>query len=199
MVNRLAFPFAPVLAAFALAAVAITGCGGVDTTVPEPTAGSDAGGSVGTGGSGNDATGHLDGGVIDGGPDLAGTGTGSASCDQKQSTASLGINANGHHNAGMNCGTCHAAGKLTWTVAGTLYNAAGGTTGVAGATIHVTDAKGTSITMVTANNGNFWTPTALTPPFKLSASSCPNTAAMSNTATGFCNQCHGAGFRVHLP
>jgi|SRR6266511_4279406 len=184
-----------------VAGLALTGCQ-VEGSVPEPTPGRDGGAAlpgVGSGHQGDSDAGPSDGGAADGSATDGGDSGGGGSCDQKQSTASLGALANGHHNAGESCGDCHSSGRLKWTVAGTLYDAVGGTTGVAGATIHVTDSKGVKVTILTANNGNFWTTTALTPPLRVSGSLCPNSAAMSSDATGFCNSCHTSGFRVHVP
>jgi hypothetical protein len=194
---------AAMLNRLALSLILAAGCGGIEYTVPEPGSGTDGGAGIspGTGGGGaaDLALADAGGGGSGGAGGAGGSGGANGSCDAAQSTASLGINANGHHNAGENCGNCHTAGKYIWTVAGTLYSSVDGSTPVAGATIHVTDANNKSITIVTANNGNFWTPQALTPPYKVSASLCPSTVKMASQATAFCNSCHGSGFRVHLP
>jgi hypothetical protein len=89
----------------------------------------------------------------------------------------------------------------TFYLGGTLYSAVSGGTAVAGATINVTDAAGKSLKIVSANNGNFWTSTALTYPLQVNASLCPNTLAMSSSVggNGACNNCHNSTFRVHLP
>ena len=86
-------------------------------------------------------------------------------------------------------------------MSGTLYNAVSGTTAVAGATIHVTDAKGQKLSLVSALNGNFYTSTPVTYPLTVSASDCPYDAAMSGSvqSPASCNSCHTSTFRVHLP
>jgi hypothetical protein len=129
-------------------------------------------------------------------PDLA------IACDPLQSTAGLS-DPTGHHNAGASCMGCHApgGGAITFYVGGTLYNAVSGGAAVAGATINVTDAAGTKLKIITANNGNFWTTTALSYPLTVDASLCPSTIAMSSTVAspGGCNNCHTSTFRVHVP
>jgi hypothetical protein len=121
-------------------------------------------------------------------------------CDTPQSTASLSA-PSGHHNAGLECQGCHAGGGApTFSLGGTLYDSLGGSNAIAGATIHVTDANGASLAIVTAANGNFWSTTPLVYPLKVSASLCPSTQPMMGAvANGACNSCHGSTFRVHLP
>lgn len=109
----------------------------------------------------------------------------------------------GVHNPGAACATCHD-GSLAplWTVSGTLYTDLAGSAPVPGATIHVTDATGQALDLVTADNGNFWTTQAVTPPLTVAASRCPQTARMISPATtGNCNAagCHDAGRRITLP
>ena len=110
----------------------------------------------------------------------------------------------GHHNAGQACLTCHNGnGAPAFTVAGTLYSSGAGILGVSGATIRVTDAAGTEIKIVTANDGNFYTSQAVQLPLTVAATKCPDLHAMPGTAnSGDCNGCHSAGAaqgRVHLP
>jgi hypothetical protein len=113
----------------------------------------------------------------------------------------------GHHNPGTDCmsGNCHGPGGAgpTWTVAGTLYGAAAGGTPVAGATITVIDANGTSHDLVSAQNGNFYSGVAIPLPAKVYASKCPAIQPMNATVSvGSCNSCHTAGSAtgaVHLP
>jgi hypothetical protein len=111
----------------------------------------------------------------------------------------------GEHNAGQACIACHAGnGGPDFTLAGTLYTSSAGGTPIAGGTITVTDADGTVVEVVSQNNGNFYTLAALTFPVQVSASRCPDSAAMSSDAAGDCNAggCHTAGGspgRIHLP
>lgn len=128
--------------------------------------------------------------------------TGAVLCDKVQSTAALS-SPSGHHNAGKECQGCHAPGNgaPTFYLGGTLYSAVSGGTAVAGATINVTDAAGTTIKIISADNGNFWSSTPLVYPLKVNASLCPSTVAMSSTVggNGACNNCHNSTFRVHVP
>ena len=108
----------------------------------------------------------------------------------------------GHHNAGQDCqnGGCHNHG---FTIAGTLYSSINGGNPVVGATIHVVDANGTPLDLVTMDNGNFYTSTAVTFPITVLATSCPNIQHMTATvAPGpSCNKsgCHTSTNRIHLP
>jgi len=107
----------------------------------------------------------------------------------------------GHHNAGLNCLGCHTgAGAPLWTAAGTMYNSAGGP--VAGATITLVDATNKTITLVSAQNGNFWTTTPLSMPLTVKASKCPSSIQMSSKAQASCNSCHTASGnpgRIKMP
>jgi len=112
----------------------------------------------------------------------------------------------GFHKAGQPCMPCHenqAYGSLPpFTLSGTLYNGKTSTTGVPGATIHVLDANGDDITLVTTNNGSFWATQQIAFPVKVRASRCPDDMSMPNqvAASGKgCNTCHTAGSRIHLP
>lgn len=119
----------------------------------------------------------------------------------------------GHHNPGQDCLTCHgpnpAAGAPQFLVAGTLFNAVGGTTGVAQATIRLTDGAGKHLDLTTASSagsiGNFFVEVGnaqgLTPPFTVEASSCPNTQRMSAQVTAAnlsCNNCHNGTKQAHI-
>ena len=91
-------------------------------------------------------------------------------------------------------------GSRKFTLAGTLYQDATGSAAVAGATVTVFDSTGAEITLVTGQDGNFFTTSAITLPISVSVSECPNAATMSVKApSGSCNSCHGASMRVHLP
>lgn len=111
----------------------------------------------------------------------------------------------GNHNEGKNCinGGCHDGGTQgapQWTVAGTLYDQGGSTT-LAGGKIELVDAAGTALTLVSAQNGNFWTDRQVTFPLTAKASDCLESRAMPNPVPlGSCNQagCH-ATRRIDLP
>lgn len=115
----------------------------------------------------------------------------------------------GEHRAGEACLTgCHtpSTGGPTFSIAGTLYVDAAGSAPVAGATIHVIDADDNELTLVTKQNGNFWTSAPVVFPLAVFASRCPDSAAKVAPVTaaddgGNCNGagCHAAGFRMHLP
>jgi hypothetical protein len=115
-------------------------------------------------------------------------------------------NANGHHNAGMDCmDGCHDHG---FTLAGTLYTSSAGTAIVSGATVSAIDAFGNRFDMVAQTNGNFYTSFAITYPITIYASECPTIDMMSAQITDSsmigCNKtgCHAGGStqgRVHLP
>jgi hypothetical protein len=131
------------------------------------------------------------------GPDA---GASAGACDPIEAPAS-----DGHHNAGTACQDCHAAGggAPTFTAAGTVYDGVAGAP-VAGATIHLIDADGNDIALVSAANGNFWTTQAVTFPLTTHASACPDTMPMISPVTesgADCNTggCHADGFRIHVP
>ncbi|MBW2260491.1 MAG: hypothetical protein JRG91_00850 [Deltaproteobacteria bacterium] len=105
------------------------------------------------------------------------------------------------HQAGEDCMACHASmsGPTRWTVAGTLYSDASGSSPVSGATIIVNDAAGATLRLVTHPNGNFYTNEAVELPLSVAASLCPDSAEMLSSASSGCNSCHDSSFRVHLP
>lgn len=112
--------------------------------------------------------------------------------------------ASGEHHAGDNCLDCHdgGGGAPRWTAAGTIYTALTGGTALPGATIHLTDAAGKEVILVSAQNGNFWTTDSLTFPLHARASSCPDDRLMGGAiADGGCNAsgCHDGDMRVSLP
>jgi hypothetical protein len=121
-----------------------------------------------------------------------------SSCTPAVATADTGF-----HNPGLDCTNCHNGAVATlWTLSGTLYDGVAGANPVAGATIHVLDATGRRIDLITALNGNFYTSQAVAYPVTVSASLCPSTVPMiESVASGApsCNGCHGSGFRVHVP
>lgn len=86
------------------------------------------------------------------------------------------------------------------TAGGTLYSTATGGSAVAGATITLTDSKGTKIKMITGKTGNFYASSAISFPATVEVSKCPDTVTMMATITeGGCNRCHNSSMRVHLP
>ena len=104
----------------------------------------------------------------------------------------------GSHYSGENCmqGGCHATDHAM-SVAGTVYADAAGSTLLAGATVHVTDAKGSTATLTSDSKGNFWARTKyynLTAPFSIKITYASGTAIMVSKAAGSCNAtgCHSA-------
>ncbi len=104
----------------------------------------------------------------------------------------------GPHHDGDTCMGCHGGSiPPTLGLAGTLYSDKAGTAPVAGATIHILDADGKSVELVTALNGNFWTEEPVTLPLTTWASTCPTSTAMPTLANSVdCNSCHVAGSRM---
>lgn len=112
----------------------------------------------------------------------------------------------GHHHPGEDCLMCHYQGgdAPPFTFGGTLYDASGGAAAFAGATLHLIDAAGTDVVVVSALNGNFWSTDLVTFPVVAFASSCPNVVPMLGPlgeTDGSCNKggCHTSGFRIHVP
>lgn len=127
-------------------------------------------------------------------------GTASEACDPIEAPG-----ADGHHNPGQACQACHGpgGGAPTFTASGTIYDGIDGVA-VAGATIHLIDADGNDVSMISAANGNFWTTQAVAFPLTTHASACPDTRPMISPVTesgADCNAagCHGSGFRIHVP
>jgi hypothetical protein len=97
---------------------------------------------------------------------------------------------------------CHNAatpgnGAQPFTFAGTLYTAAGGATGVGGATVRVKFGA-TTLTAVTDSDGNFYSVGAITYPATVDVTSCPKVTPMVGqlqTSNGACNSsgCHAVG------
>jgi len=108
----------------------------------------------------------------------------------------------GEHHAGDDCLSCHASQPASrrWTVAGTLYSDASGSSAVSGATVEVVDSEGKTVGLVTHDNGNFYTIESFAFPVQVRASKCPDDAPMASAVTnGSCNSCHNSSFRIHLP
>lgn len=151
--------------------------------------------------AGDDGTGGPDARIGGGGPD--------ASLDTPVCKPTVNGVGSGNHNPGQQCmqaGACHAigGGGPQWTVAGTLYTDALGAAPNIGATITIKDANGLEVNVASQQNGNFYTPATLVPPFKVYASECPGIMSMTATAAGDCNSagCHALGSTqgaVYLP
>jgi hypothetical protein len=109
--------------------------------------------------------------------------------------------ASGMHNAGEACMQCHGAGGIAprWYAAGTLYQA-NRVTGRAGVNVTVKDANNKIVNMVSANNGNFWTPEPLVYPLYVFASLCPDINSMGQEVPdgANCNGCHNGGVRGRI-
>jgi hypothetical protein len=97
---------------------------------------------------------------------------------------------------------CHNAavpgvGAQPFTFGGTLYTAAGGTTGVGGATVRVKFGSST-LTAITDSDGNFYGVGTITYPASVDVTSCPTVTSMVGmlqTGNGACNGsgCHAVG------
>ncbi len=110
----------------------------------------------------------------------------------KACIAAVASAGDGHHHPGESCGGCHdTMGSAAWTVSGTVFASAG--VGVAGATIELIDAAGEKLTLVTGDNGNFYTSSAVKMPLTVRSSKCPSNSAMTaKVSAGSCNSCHDA-------
>lgn len=188
----------------AMAAVLFLLCGACDIGVvegvdseshgnPDPDAGSAAPGADVGGGGDAGAGGIADASV----PDPA-----AGDCDQPVTDGLP----SGKHNAGKACLSCHdgGGGAPEWTAAGTIYTTTAGAAPLPGATIHLVDADGNEVVVLTALNGNFWTSQALVYPITVRASRCPDTREMPGTladTSANCNKsgCHDADMRIALP
>ncbi len=122
-------------------------------------------------------------------------------CDELVATAETG-----EHNPGQPCLDCHRAGGEgpTFSVGGTLFRDAAGSAAVAGVTLHIVDATGKELSLVSARNGNFWSSQPVTYPLSAAASGCPSRSTMAapiQQGGGNCNSggCHDGDFRVFLP
>ena len=110
----------------------------------------------------------------------------------------------GKHNAGKVCLDCHDGDGAAprWTAAGTIYSTVDGASPLAGATIHLEDASGAEVVLVSAQNGNFWTQEELAFPLTVRASRCPTERAMGGAVPdsgASCNSCHDSAMRIALP
>lgn len=110
----------------------------------------------------------------------------------------------GHHNPGKVCEDCHSGRTEAphFYAAGTMYVDPDGSKPAPGVTIHVIDAAGTTVTMVSSRNGNFWTEEPLQYPVRTYASICPKTLEMQPLVEKpSCNAkgCHDKGRRIYTP
>jgi hypothetical protein len=114
---------------------------------------------------------------------------------------------------GNNCLRCHSAegqaSSKPFSFGGTVFPKSDSDlcSGVQGVTIRVTDAKGTLVSVVSNEVGNFWSATLLTPPLRMEAEYQGRVAKMPVDApTGGCALCHsspdavgGARGRIRAP
>lgn len=98
---------------------------------------------------------------------------------------------------GRNCLRCHspngAAARKPFSVGGTVFDTKDASVcgGVAGVTVHVVDAKGKQLRLVSNEVGNFYSAEPLEPPLTIAAERNGERLAMPVTApTGGCALCH---------
>jgi hypothetical protein len=177
-------------------------------------------GSCGTVAMTGGATGGTPAGHADAGPDAAAGATGPTTPPVTGSGVfasappfAAGTGVSGHHNAGQDCNQgCHNHG---FTIAGTLFNAAGA--GIGGAEVRVVDSTGQVISVYTAtggSQGNFYSKKSFVGPAHIGVRSASGTqtmiTAIQSTAQapastgGACSACHCAGggctiAAIHLP
>ena len=200
------------LTAVVFASLIVFGCdGNVDNPQDQGAGGSSGASGSGSGGAGGGGgtvggTGGAGGAMQnpDGGDTTDGGGGTTTDGGASQCIPAVAPNGDGHHNPGANCLMCHDSNQMSpnlrWTVAGTLFDAIGGTTGVAGATIEIIDANGQKLLLATSANGNFYTTLRVRFPLTVRASQCPADLHMQTpTFQGSCNGCHVPGMRIHLP
>lgn len=123
------------------------------------------------------------------------TKTGSSSTSTTSTKACLPAVASpgtGEHHPGESCAQCHdSMPNAAWTVSGTVFGSGG--VGVAGATIEVVDASGKKLLLVTGDNGNFYSSSAVQMPLTVRSSKCPSDSAMAaKVNAGSCNSCHSS-------
>ena len=94
---------------------------------------------------------------------------------------------------GQDCMSCHGSRAQSWSVAGTVFGALDSDTGsgLSGAKIYLTDARGQSFTLTSNPSGNFYTAEPLQFPLRVQAEA--NGVRMARSApvtSGSCNSCH---------
>lgn len=187
----------------ALFALGTTAClrntGGTDPDASGNGNGGTDGNTGGSNGGSNNNTPDANNGSNTGNPDSGGN----SGFQCKNKVTSYG---SGQHNAGQDCMQCHG----DFSVAGTLYTTATGSTAIAGATITIKDASGQTEDVVTQQNGNFYSFNAHSFPLTVYASECQisTTAQMmvaqvQSSSSGGCNMsgCHRTTNQghIHLP
>jgi len=127
-----------------------------------------------------------------------------------------GTDGGGSMYPGRACINCHGSSggeAPKFVIAGTLYptghepDSCNGVNGTNGAKVVVTGSNGTSITLTPNSAGNFYSSTALSPPYQAKVVNAAGVErVMSSTAsTGDCNSCHtqtganGAPGRITMP
>ena len=94
---------------------------------------------------------------------------------------------------GLDCLDCHREGgraaNTPFTVAGTVFVDAACPEGVPDATVEITDAEGTMLSLPTSALGNFYSDAALEGSLFVRITTAGATAEME-WASGACNQCH---------
>jgi hypothetical protein len=151
----------------------------------------------------------------DAGPPLADPLNAPPACTSN-TTWNRGTNGSASMEPGQACISCHkgTGGEApTFVVAGTLYptghepDNCNGVNGTTGSRVVITGNNGTSITLTPNAAGNFFSPTALPPPYQAKVvNSAGLERLMSSTASsGDCNSCHtqsganNAPGRITLP
>jgi hypothetical protein len=182
-----------VVAAAAMLAGACGGSGGggeQDATVQ------DDGGIVGDGATQQDGAAQQDGALVQ---QDGGAGDDAAASCIPEATPSASA-----HRAGQACLSCHAtmSGSRKFTLAGTVFDSATGTTGIAGATLRITPSSGAPFDLVTSPEGSFHTSQAIAFPVSITLSRCPDHVVKPDPVSlGDCNLagCHASDRRIHLP
>lgn len=99
---------------------------------------------------------------------------------------------------GEPCLSCHTSGgkasEERFTAAGTIFSDGSGGSGLAGATITITGADSSQVTMTSNAAGNFFTEQSIAKPYTVMVTTETGSATMMSTATsGDCNGCHRSG------
>lgn len=156
-------------------------------------------------------------GTDTGGGDSGHTGeTAASTCDTTHEECAPGVSGCGGEGANMlpgsDCMSCHtgegenlvAEDAPRWTAAGTLFSDADGSSGVADATVRITDSTGTVVELTTSSKGNFYTARALTMPISAEVETADGIVSMGRMPdTAACNSCHRcegeAGGKMYAP
>lgn len=111
---------------------------------------------------------------------------------------------NGHHNAGRNCFQCHGQNAVSFSIAGTIYNANGQP--LSNVEVRVVDSTGAAYSVYSGTNGNFYrqgNPLSVTSHVGI-RNATATTEMVSSITSGACNSCHCTGngcasTPIHLP